>query len=283
MSYLIWLGIVLVVSIAVVAGAYVLVSHRSPKGGYKDQTPHDLYALTSGAMALLVAFTFGVAFGNFTDMRTQLRTEEAAVLSMYRYAALLPEPVGQTLRNDSLCYAQLVIKDEWPTMEAGEVPLFNSTTTLVEDIQQTLIKNNDAESALSKSPYLSTWIAANTQRADARLIRISSATNGTIPITMWILLIIGAILSIAALFIYADRDKPKWGHVLVVVGPVFIAVSALMVIYLLSRPFLPVPGALTSEGFQKELAVMQHEAVLQSENPTPACPGDTATQKAFGN
>ncbi len=44
------------------SAAYILVARRSPEGGRGERTPTSVYAVTAGAMSLLIAFTLSLRF-----------------------------------------------------------------------------------------------------------------------------------------------------------------------------------------------------------------------------
>jgi len=113
------------------------------------------------------------------------------------------------------------------------------------------------------------WVGADEQRLDAHDQLVSAAADGVPPI-LWFLLIAGSAITIGSLFVYADRSKPSWGHAIVVIGPLFIAAAALVVIAFFDHPFADTPGAVTTDAMQMTLQKMT--AFPIGNFPIPACP-----------
>lgn len=59
----------LIISITLLFGSviYLLVARFSPEGGRSQRTPTNVYAVTGGAMSLLIAFTLSAMFAQYND------------------------------------------------------------------------------------------------------------------------------------------------------------------------------------------------------------------------
>jgi hypothetical protein len=274
-----WIGIA-VIALAMFAGGLTIwvVSRKSPEGSVADRIPTNVYAVTAGAMTLLMGFTFSGAFSQYTSAQQAVRAESAAVLQMYRATAFIAEPLQTKLRGDLLCYAALVSTEEWKELGEGEVNLQGP-------VQQTMIAMDNAisspEGQRLAGSGLSIWETGNTNLATARQLRFSVA-DWNVPPIIYFVLILGSLLTLASLFAYADRSKPGWGHAALIVGPIFVAAAGLVVIGFLDSPFIETPGAVTPEPILQTVEFIQGDLVSRGLSSQPPCPTDTATRTVLG-
>lgn len=266
--------------LAMVAGALIIwfVSRRSPEGSLADRIPTNVYAVTAGAMTLLMSFTFAAAFAQYTNAQQAVREEASAILQMYRATSFIEEPLQTELRNDLLCYATLVSTQEWEQLSRGKVDLLGP-------VQQTMIAMDNAistpEGQKLAGSGLSIWETGNTNLATAREQRFA-VVDWSIPPIIYFVLIVGSLLTLASLFAYADRTKPGWGHAALIVGPIFVAVAALVVIIFLDSPFIQTPGAVTPEAIEQTVEYIESDLESRGLSSQPECPTDTAEQAVFG-
>lgn len=75
-----WLGIGSIV-LAMLVGGLVMwaASRKSPEGSLADRIPTNVYAVTAGAMTLLISFTFSAAFTQYTSAQQAVRAEGSAI------------------------------------------------------------------------------------------------------------------------------------------------------------------------------------------------------------
>ena len=265
---------VLLVLAAMAIGAIImaLVARRSPEGSLADRTPTNVYAVTGGAISLLIAFTFAAAFGMYTNVQNALRTEAAEVLSMYRATTFMEEPLRTSLRTDVRCYAQLVSTVEWDALSKGDVTLDSPVQNTIVSIDNTIGSPDGAKQA---GAALSSFETANDAMLLARVQRIASAEWGVPPI-VYLMIILGALITIGSLFVFADRTKPAWGHALVIIGPIFVVAAGLTVTYFFDNPFTTSPGGVTP---QPMVMVQQYIDADMARYGTPA-PPDCSTAEA---
>lgn len=274
-----WLGIA-AIFIAMVVGALGIwvVSRKSPEGSLADRIPTNVYAVTAGAMTLLMSFTFAAAFSQYTNAQEAVRQEASAILQMYRATSFIAEPLQTELRNDLLCYATLVSTQEWEELSRGKVDLSGP-------VPQTMIAMDNAistpEGQKLAGSGLSIWETGNTNLATAREQRFA-VVDWSVPPIIYFVLIVGSLLTLASLLAYADRTKPGWGHAALIVGPIFVAVAALVVIVFLDSPFIQTPGAVTPEAITQTIDYIQQDLQTRGLSGTPACPTDTADDAVFG-
>jgi len=251
-------------TMAVGALLYVLVARRSPEGSREDRTPTNVYAVTAGAMSLLIAFTMSMTFSKYSNAQLATRQEAGQVVAMSRAAMFMPDPTRDALRNQLICYLESVIDEEWPAMRRGEANLGEATQHVVWRMDELLAQN-----ALDAGPGVAMWESANESRSSARIERLLLA-GSVVPPLLWVLLILGSLITIVSLFVFADRAKPAWGHVLVVIGPLFIASAALVVIAFFDHPYEDTAGGISPQPMEFAKSVITGERINQM--PTAVCP-----------
>lgn len=243
---------VIVVAGSVVLGSllFVLIGRRSPEGGRSHHFPASITTLTTGAVTFLIAITISAAFAGYKGAQTAAQQEASAVLAMSRAAMFMEPSLRDQLRDELACYAQAVIDTEWPAMQAGET----AGTAVVSGaiVKTDLLLVNNAQAAQGG---LSMWEAANTERSAGRVTRLLEA-GSSIPPMLWALLIIGSLISVGSLVVFADRAKPGWAHVVLIIGPLFVSVAALVVIAFFDKPYADTPGGVTPSAMQDTLVAM---------------------------
>jgi hypothetical protein len=215
-------------------------------------------------MSLLIAFTLSLTFDQYLTAQQAASQEADAIISMSRAATFMAPEVRDPLRDQLVCYAQETINQEWPALRRGD-------SSLLPPIRQTLNTMDGilATHVTAAGPGLSLWEGANEQRLAAHVQMLEAADDGVPPI-LWFLLIVGSLITIGSLFVYADRGKPSWGHAIVVIGPLFIASAALVVIAFFDHPFENTPGGIKPAAMELALDRLTHDRI--ADIPLPVCP-----------
>lgn len=231
---------ILVVLVTLVVGSvlYVVAARHSPEGGREHRTPTNVYLVTGGAMSLLIAFTMSITYQQYSSAQQAAQAEAEAVMAMSRAASFMKPALRDQLRDQLVCYTDEVINVEWPSMEQGDTEVPTSVRNTLVTMDGILATNVSAAGA-----GLDMWESANQQRHSAHVQRLQAAGN-SVPLIVWLLLIFGSVITIGSLFVYADSSKPAWGHVLVVIGPLFIAAAAMVVIAFFDHPYTDTPGGI---------------------------------------
>lgn len=245
-----WTVLIVLGSVIVGCLLFVLAGRRSPEGSLSHLFPANIATLTTGAVTFLIAITISAAFTGYKAAQTAAQEEATAVLAMSRAAMFMEPALRDELRNELACYAQAVIDVEWPSMQDGQ-------TRATEAVSNTIVAT---DLLLVKDPSraqegLSVWEAANEQRSSARVARLLEAGTA-IPPLLWALLIIGSLISVGSLLVFADRSKPGWAHVVLVLGPLFVSVAALVVIAFFDKPYGDSPGAIAPSAMHDTLVAM---------------------------
>src|SRR5262245_47276623 len=110
--------LLLVVGVAACVVAMPVAGRIAPRRGvlFHGQVVPTLYSASGAAFAILLAFVVVLSFNGYARARDGASTEAVAVSQLYRVSKLMPEDIGDDLRQALACYARAVIHDEWPAM-----------------------------------------------------------------------------------------------------------------------------------------------------------------------
>lgn len=265
-----WTAILIVlVTIVVGALAYAIAARFSPEGGREGSTPTGVYAVTAGAMSLLIAFTMSLTYGQYNQAGSAAAQDAEGVMAMSRATMVMEPGIRDALRDQLACYAEEVINVAWPAMRNGETnlqPAVGKTLATIDGIV--------AADPAAMGSGTSSFMGANQSRMSAHINMMELAGNDVPPI-LWMLLIVGSAITIGSLVVYADRSKPAWGHVVVIIGPLFVASAALVVIAFFDHPYADTPGAVSPQAMQNTLVRLTHDRIpgvplARCPHPVPA-------------
>jgi hypothetical protein len=193
----------------------------------------------AGAMvqAILVFYALAVAlvavgsWQRHSDLDDQISTEAATISTLYREAGLYPEPVRSDVRQQLMLYTQHIIDEAFPAQRRGEVPTGGSDR--IAAIQASLgafEPTTGGQQALHEQA-LDTFDRMITLRR----LRLD-AVNGHLSIAMWMFVLAGGGLAVAACYFFRVGD---WRLQAVMVG--LLATFMAMVVVLIvafDQPFV---------------------------------------------
>ena len=252
-----WLAVLVIFGAAAVSAAGMLiVRRRAPAGTYfKDPIPAGaVYTVVGTAYMVIVAFVFFVAFESYAGAKSDAEEEATATLAMF-HAAL---PFGATgrarLQGQVICYAQEVIADEWPAMREG-------ATSPVVDARVTSLEETAAGIALDGAKQHAAydhWFTLNEERRKGRQGRIAQA-SGLVPPVLWLILIVGAVVVVAAVGFFADTREGRVAQAAMIAGVAVIVASGLVLVRFLDRPYEDKSGSIKPAAMTRTLTQMQRE------------------------
>ena len=230
-----WALIVLAGS-AVVAVVLMLAVRRfaAKDGLLADAVPAAaVFGVLGVAFAVLLAFVMFLAFENYIRAHEGASREAVAISQLDRLTRLFPDPQRGQLGSDLACYARAVVSDEWPRMREGrESDLVVGWLARIESTVDTMpLDNARTEVALNH------WLDEMAVRREGRRARLAEATP-TIPVAVWLILILGAGLTIAYLVVFADGRERWWIQAVMVGSITALVVAGLLVVGFLDRPYL---------------------------------------------
>jgi hypothetical protein len=233
------------------------VRHFAPPKGYlNDAVPATgVFGVLGVAFAVLLAFVVFLAFEGYVRTSDGASREAVAVSQLARTARLLPEEQGKELRGSLACYARAVVHDEWPLMAAGrESELVEEWLARIEaTVDQMEVDSPRTEVAFGH------WLEQMADRRDGRRARLLQA-EPVVPDAVWLVLVIGALLTIGYLTVFAD-PRDRWWVQAVMIGSVTMLVTAgMLLIVFLDRPYQPDGAFVAPVEMQTTIDFMERDA-----------------------
>jgi hypothetical protein len=182
--------------------------------------------------------TYGVILGFmlytvWTDFRASeidVALETASLLNVHNVAAGLPSPQREAMQALTLKYADVVVNQEWPAMQAQRDS--HAAEPVLQQMWQVLVAA-DVKTPIetSSTDHMTT---AMTSLGEHRRLRDEQHEN-KLPGVLWVLLIMGGAMTIISSCLLGN-DK-KWLHYGQVLALTFVISMTLATIADLARPF----------------------------------------------
>jgi len=204
-----------------------------------------ILAVVGVIYAVLLAFVAIGVWERFEQADTRTYEEATNLTIVYRDAGSFPN--GASLRAALRDYVRDVIEDEWPQMARGERSV--SVRLLLESVDRD-VRNLKADT-LQRANIQARMLAAMDQALQDRDARISESASG-ISTVMWVVLIIGAFVTVGFTFLFGFRQTIMQQ---LMVGSLSILIG--LVLFLTVALDYPFRGALTvgPEAFENALWV----------------------------
>ena len=252
-----WLAVLVIVGAAALSAAGMLIVRRgAPAGTYfKDPIPAGaVYTVVGTAYMVIVAFVFFVAFESYGGAKSDAEEEATATLAMF-HAALPFKPTARArLQGQVICYAREVIAHEWPAMRDGKASsAVDARVTALEESASRL----PIEGAKQHAAY-DHWFTLNEERRKGRQGRIAQA-SGLVPPVLWLILIVGAVVVVAAVGFFADTREAALPQAAMIAAVAVIVASGLVLVRFLDRPYEDKNGSIKPTAMARTLAQMQRE------------------------
>ena len=227
----------------------------APKGYIRDPVPPaGVFGVLGVAFAVLLAFVLFLVFEGYVRAQEGASREAVAVTQLLRLTELFPEPQHEELRGELICYSRAVVSDEWPKMGAGgESPLVERWLVATEStINTTPVVSTRTEVALES------WLAEMSERREARRARLAEASS-VIPSPVWLMLVLGAALTVLYIAVFADRRERAWVQGAMSGAITALVVASLLVIYFLDHPFTHDGAYIPPEEMNTTLRLFQQD------------------------
>lgn len=151
--------------------------------------------------SVLVAFAIFVVWSEFKDAGTNLEHEATEVADLSRLSVLMPDPMRRNISNALMGYLNSVVEDEFPAMAEGRDS--QRTWQAVQRLWEAYsVGNLDTPQYQS---YFAESLKHLTQLSDLRRTRLF-ASRGTVPTSLWCLLLSGGILLIAFTYFFGHES-----------------------------------------------------------------------------
>lgn len=258
------LGVLVTLAAVVVAvGIAMLVRRRSPSGGFFNDTQRaaGVFTVVGTAYAVLLAFTFLVAFQSFDSAKRAARAEARAVTGLFDSAEVFPAADRRAFGAELHCYARAVAQDEWPAMSRGEQS--SEVEASIQRLQKRI--QRFPTDSLRRGVALDHLLTQFGDRGDARQDRIDESQH-VIPPLLWVVLGIGLLVVFGYMLVWADRSEAWWVQAAMMAAVMAILVSSLLTIAFLDNPFEDASGSI------KPTAMERAQASLGATNTGGRCP-----------
>ena len=238
---------------AIMIAAILLVRRRAPEGGYFNDGDRaaGVFGVVATGFALLFGFVIFLAFTKYDGSRAGAETEALAVVQLFETAQLLPPEVRSELADEVECYARSVVNVEWPAMEAGRGSDAISPwgLSMLRTIQTVEPETNSEQSAYDS------WLDHTNARQEARRDRLHAA-DGVIPLAVWIVLLLSAMLVLVYVVFFADSGERAVVQALMAGSVTAIVVASLLVLSSLNRPYDQDVGGIRPAAMQRSLRII---------------------------
>jgi len=192
----------------------------------------------SGAIVHSVMVFYGLAvaliavnvFETYADVSKIISQEATDLAALYRDVSSYPEPIRPQLQRELRIYVDYVIREAWPMQQRGQTP--RGGVERMNRFQAMLITFEPATEG-QKILHAETLRAYNNM-IHARRLRLDAVHTG-LPGVMWIVILVGAVISLSASFFFKVDDALLHG-ILVTLLAMFIGLVIFM-IFALERPF----------------------------------------------
>lgn len=230
-------GLALVVIIETVSMIGLFVTRRLiiPHLHYHEGA-NDAVSGTVQAIGVFYGITVGliaVSVWSANSNASELVSKEATSIgALYRDVSGYPEPIRTELRSKLREYAVFVIEKAWPAQQVGQGQRVNGGTMIMDELQDRLYTFQPANPG--QIALHSETISAFNKLIECRNLRIDAVNSG-LSATMWVVIWVGAIISIGIAYFFNIPD-PKLHVVLVALMSGFLAIVLFMII-INDRPF----------------------------------------------
>jgi hypothetical protein len=247
-----WLTpVIVLVVVAIAVTAKLIVRTRAPEGGWFTDLTRSAGSLSVIGMmfAVMLAFVILFALQSFQRAREGANIEAVAVTELNSVAKLLPEPAGDRLRGDLVCYGRAVISDEWSAMRDGQTS--ELTESWIDRMHTDFAAAAPGDSR--QDAAYGQWLDQEAQRRDGRRARLAEAVP-TLPAPLWLALGIGAALTLTYMVVQADPRENRFIQALPIACVSALVAAGLLVVFFLDRPYAGEHGSITPTQMTHTLA-----------------------------
>jgi hypothetical protein len=198
------LGVVIVAGTILVALAASFLARRMIPRDPLERSQDAVSVMFSAVGVLytvLLAFLVVLVWEQFNAAQEQAEHESTKISNLLRDAVPFPTPARQAIQCRLIIYTHSVVDDEWDTMANGESS--PETRQKYERIWAGYYGFHP-RTERQHDFYTESISKLNELGEERRLRLISSAAS--IPWVMWVLLVVGAVITIAYLYLFAIPD-----------------------------------------------------------------------------
>ena len=271
---LVWAALVIAAVTAPAVAAMLLVRRRAPEGSYfaDGDRAAGVFGVLATGFSVLLGFIVFLAFESYDQSRAGAEEEALVLAQQVETAQFLPQPGGDKLTGELVCYGRSVVYLEWPRAESGD--LGDDINPWGAELFRTL-ETVDPQTPSEQSAY-DKWLDQTSEREAARIDRIHGAV-GVIPTPLWVvLLFIAAVIFVYMLF-FADRGEGPITQAVLMGSVVAVIVAMLLLIRFLDNPFHTDVGGVRPVAMERTLRIMDEELRIADRGIVPPCDAEGRT------
>jgi hypothetical protein len=249
--------IVIVISAVVMIALMLLVRRHAPsRGRFAGSVgASSVFGFLGSGFVILLGFVIFLSFGTYESAATRADAEAAAVTAQFRTAYDFGGDRAGEAQGQLVCYARSVISQEWQSLQDGQrSPVTAAWMVGLEDVG---VKEQNATSSAAEP--VKAWWASTNERNLGRSGRVLVA-EGQIPVLLWALLVVAAILVVGYVLLYADPDEGWLAQASMMGGVTVLVVSSLLAVQVLAVPFSGESGSINPASMEYALAQMDQFA-----------------------
>jgi hypothetical protein len=268
---LIW-ALVIVVAVAIGSiAAMLFVRTRAPEGSfYTDgDRASGVFGVLAGGFAIFAGFVIFLAFTTYDQSRAGAEAEALTIVQMYQTAQFLDSETRDRLAGELVCYGRSVISREWPLMEKGALgdTLNPWGVAMFRTIRAANPTGTAEETAYAK------WFDQTSEREEARRDRVYGAA-GVIPATLWIVLLLAAVIIFAYMLFFADPGEMKRSQAMLIGSATTVVTVTLLAIFALDNPYRPGMGSIRPVAMERSLRLLDQARSAVGDTVEPPCDAD---------
>ncbi len=247
---------VIVGSTAFMVVAMLLLRRRAPAGGFFSDSDRasGVFGFLGAGFVILLGFVIFLSFESYSNAKAKAEDEATAVVDQFAAAGLFPATTRAQAQAELVCYGRSVVGYEWPAMKSGNASPV--TEGWIEALDRTLPATTVV--TLGQDAAVKDWFDAADARELGRRARLLESRN-VIPGLLWVMIIIGAVLVVAYVLLYADSGERVVAQVLMMGGVTALVVSSLLAVVLLASPFQNESGSLKPASMRYTLHLIGQE------------------------
>src|SRR5215216_8128164 len=118
---LVWAVLIVAATTALAVTVMLLVRRGAPEGSrFRDgDRASGVFGVLATGFSVLLGFIVFLAFESYDQSRSGAEEEALVVAQQVETAQFLPQPAGDRLTAELVCYGRSVVSQEWPRATEG--------------------------------------------------------------------------------------------------------------------------------------------------------------------
>jgi hypothetical protein len=263
-----WALVIVLAAATVAVTAMLLVRRRAPEGSFftDGDRASGVFGVLAGGFAIFAGFVIFLAFTTYDQSRAGAEAEALTIVQMYRTAQFFEPETRDQLAGEIVCYGRSVVAHEWPLMERGE--LGDTLNPWGVELFRTIRAANPT-TTVEETAY-GAWFDQTSDREEARRDRVYGAA-GVIPPTLWIVLLLAAVIIFAFMLFFADPGEPKRSQAMLIGSATTVVTVTLLAIFALDNPYRPGMGSIRPVAMERSLRLLDEARTAVGDTVEPPC------------